>query len=70
MDDTSCVVAEVVEWTEAHSEIWAQRARARQWEKLVTCGGVGFALAAPSSLSLVNIISVWTQSISSNLDGC
>lgn len=43
MDDTSCVVAEVVEWTEAHSEIWAQRARARQWEKLVTCGGVGNA---------------------------
>merc|ERR1719271_315195 len=39
MDDTSIVVAEVIEWTEAHSEVWAQVRRQRQWEDLVTCGG-------------------------------
>merc|ERR1712066_180078 len=39
MDDTSVVVAEVIEWTEAHSEVWAQVQRQRDWNKVVTCGG-------------------------------
>jgi len=39
MDDTSVVVAEIIEWTEAHSEVWAQVRRQRQWDDLVTCGG-------------------------------
>mmetsp|Transcript_12997 Transcript_12997/g.35660 ORF Transcript_12997/g.35660 Transcript_12997/m.35660 type:complete len:423 (-) Transcript_12997:14-1282(-) len=37
-DDTSCVVAEVVEWTEAHRKAWAPRERNRQWQSLFTCG--------------------------------
>merc|ERR1712187_1011440 len=40
MDDTSVVVGEVVEWTDAHSEVWAQVRRQRQWRTLVTCGGM------------------------------
>merc|ERR1719379_3005445 len=40
MDDTSVVVAEVIEWTEAHSKIWAQVHRQQQWDNLVTCNGV------------------------------
>mmetsp|Transcript_41594 Transcript_41594/g.93385 ORF Transcript_41594/g.93385 Transcript_41594/m.93385 type:complete len:434 (-) Transcript_41594:130-1431(-) len=39
VDDTSCVVAEVVEWTEAHSAAWAQVRRQKQWDNLFTCGG-------------------------------
>jgi serine/threonine protein phosphatase PrpC len=30
IDDTSCVVGEVIEWTEAHSEAWAKVAKARR----------------------------------------
>merc|ERR1719203_203370 len=37
-DDTSCVVAEVVEWTEAHSKVWAPRQRAWPWANFMTCG--------------------------------
>jgi serine/threonine protein phosphatase PrpC len=40
MDDTSVVVAEVIEWTEAHSKIWAQVRRQKDWDDLVTCNGV------------------------------
>jgi len=40
MDDTSIVVGEVVEWTQAHSEVWAQVQRNKRWENLVSCGGV------------------------------
>merc|ERR1719203_1056970 len=40
MDDTSVVVGEVVEWTQAHSEVWAQVRRQKQWRSLVTCGGM------------------------------
>jgi serine/threonine protein phosphatase PrpC len=39
MDDTSVVVGEVVEWTNAHSEVWAQVRRNQQWQSLVSCGG-------------------------------
>jgi len=39
VDDTSCVVGEVVEWTESHGEAWANLRR-RQWFKdFFTCGG-------------------------------
>jgi serine/threonine protein phosphatase PrpC len=39
VDDTSCVVGEVVEWTDKHGEAWANLRR-RQWFKNVfTCGG-------------------------------
>jgi len=40
MDDTSVVVGEVVEWTQAHSDVWAQVRRQRQWRTMVTCGGM------------------------------
>ncbi|CAE7223473.1 unnamed protein product [Symbiodinium sp. CCMP2592] len=37
MDDTSVVVGEVVEWTRAHSEVWAQVRKQHQWRGLVSC---------------------------------
>jgi len=39
MDDTSVVVAEVIEWTEAHSEIWHKLQKRKDWDRMVTCGG-------------------------------
>ncbi|CAE8743728.1 unnamed protein product, partial [Polarella glacialis] len=39
MDDTSCVVGEVVEWTKAHSDVWAQVNKQNKWNNLVSCGG-------------------------------
>lgn len=39
VDDTSCVVGEVVEWTAAHSAAWRSVRRKRQWQNLFTCGG-------------------------------
>lgn len=41
MDDTSVVVGEVVEWTKAHSEVWAQVRKQNQWRGLVSCGAMG-----------------------------
>jgi len=38
-DDTSVVVGEVVEWTEAHRDACQRMYGDRQWEDLVTCGG-------------------------------
>jgi len=38
MDDTSCVVAEVIEWTDAHSKAWAPRNHRNQWQNFMTCG--------------------------------
>jgi serine/threonine protein phosphatase PrpC len=40
IDDTSCVVAQVVEWTESHGEAWAQIRTQRRWRNLFSCGGV------------------------------
>lgn len=37
-DDTSCVVAEVIEWTDSHSKIWAPRQRRLNWHNMMTCG--------------------------------
>jgi len=39
IDDTSCVVAQVVEWTAAHGDAWAKIRSNRSWENFVTCGG-------------------------------
>merc|ERR1712072_96521 len=39
VDDTCCVVGEVVEWTRSHSEVWTRVRRNRQWQHLLTCGG-------------------------------
>merc|ERR1719506_3413278 len=39
VDDTSCVVGEVVEWTNEHSEAWAELRRQRWWGQFATCGG-------------------------------
>jgi len=40
IDDTSCVVAEVVEWTEAHGEAWAEIRKQKVWNNVLSCGGV------------------------------
>jgi len=40
MDDTAVVVSEVVEWTQAHTELWAQVRRQRQWKTLASCAGI------------------------------
>jgi len=37
-DDTSCVVAEVVEWTEAHAKAWAPRKRRSPFRDFMSCG--------------------------------
>merc|ERR1719237_787512 len=39
MDDTAVVVGEVVEWTQAHSEAWAQARGQHRWKAMATCGG-------------------------------
>merc|ERR1719263_1358666 len=38
VDDTSVVVAEIVEWTEAHREVWAQVRRNKEWGNMLNCG--------------------------------
>jgi len=40
VDDTSCVVGEVVEWTEAHGNAWANLRRREWFRNFFTCGGV------------------------------
>merc|ERR1712050_789786 len=40
VDDTAVVVAEIVEWTDAHREIWSQVRRNRQWSNVLSCGGM------------------------------
>jgi len=39
VDDTSCVVGEVIEWTDAHCDAWKSLRREKNWEKMFTCGG-------------------------------
>jgi len=39
IDDTSCLVAQVVEWTEAHGEAWAQIRSKKMWRNIFSCGG-------------------------------
>jgi len=40
IDDTSCLVGEVVEWTDAHGEAWSRLRKQKQWSSLMTCGGM------------------------------
>eukprot|EP00441_Pelagodinium_beii_P045509 CAMPEP_0197623910 /NCGR_PEP_ID=MMETSP1338-20131121/3787_1 /TAXON_ID=43686 ORGANISM="Pelagodinium beii, Strain RCC1491" /NCGR_SAMPLE_ID=MMETSP1338 /ASSEMBLY_ACC=CAM_ASM_000754 /LENGTH=396 /DNA_ID=CAMNT_0043194003 /DNA_START=22 /DNA_END=1212 /DNA_ORIENTATION=+ len=40
VDDTSVVVGEIIEWTEAHKEIWSQVRRNRKWKDVMSCGGM------------------------------
>lgn len=39
IDDTACVVAQVVEWTPNHGEAWAELRSERAWRNFLTCGG-------------------------------
>merc|ERR1740133_121699 len=39
IDDTSCVIAQVVEWTDAHGDAWAKIRSQQKWTNLLTCGG-------------------------------
>merc|ERR1719498_2164898 len=39
IDDASCLVAQVVEWTNAHGEAWAKIRSDRAWQNMLTCGG-------------------------------
>lgn len=39
VDDTSCVVAEVVEWTQAHGDYWKAARGKRNWHNMLSCGG-------------------------------
>mmetsp|Transcript_14043 Transcript_14043/g.24658 ORF Transcript_14043/g.24658 Transcript_14043/m.24658 type:complete len:464 (+) Transcript_14043:95-1486(+) len=39
IDDTSVLVGEVVEWTEAHGEAWAKLRAQRFWRSIFTCNG-------------------------------
>jgi len=39
VDDTSCVVGEVVEWTEEHGEAWSNLRRRQWFRDFFTCGG-------------------------------
>lgn len=41
VDDTSVVVAEIVEWTETHRELWAQVRRNKQWGSVLSCNACG-----------------------------
>eukprot|EP00933_Yihiella_yeosuensis_P047370 TRINITY_DN43193_c1_g1_i1.p1 TRINITY_DN43193_c1_g1~~TRINITY_DN43193_c1_g1_i1.p1 ORF type:complete len:378 (-),score=59.94 TRINITY_DN43193_c1_g1_i1:118-1104(-) len=40
VDDTSCVVGEIVEWTDVHKKIWSEVRSNRDWKNLVSCGGL------------------------------
>mmetsp|Transcript_98335 Transcript_98335/g.276540 ORF Transcript_98335/g.276540 Transcript_98335/m.276540 type:complete len:403 (-) Transcript_98335:132-1340(-) len=51
VDDTSVVVAEIVEWTEAHKEIWSQVRQKRKWKSVLSCGSMQCGGAATSSCS-------------------
>jgi protein phosphatase PTC7 len=39
IDDTSCLVGQVVEWTPAHGEAWAQLRTKKMWRSIFSCGG-------------------------------
>jgi len=40
-DDTCCVVGEVVEFTQAHRDVWSRIRRQQTWQGLLSCGGCG-----------------------------
>eukprot|EP00427_Karlodinium_veneficum_P018196 CAMPEP_0169144238 /NCGR_PEP_ID=MMETSP1015-20121227/46122_1 /TAXON_ID=342587 /ORGANISM="Karlodinium micrum, Strain CCMP2283" /LENGTH=357 /DNA_ID=CAMNT_0009211449 /DNA_START=65 /DNA_END=1135 /DNA_ORIENTATION=+ len=37
-DDTSCVVAQIVEWTDDHQNAWSKIRNRRMWNNFFTCG--------------------------------
>jgi protein phosphatase PTC7 len=39
IDDTCCLVGQVVEWTEAHGEAWAKIRNKKMWRNIFSCGG-------------------------------
>lgn len=39
IDDTSCLVGQVVEWTEAHGEAWKEIRSKKMWRNIFSCGG-------------------------------
>jgi len=39
IDDTSCLVGQVVEWTDAHGEAWGQIRSQKMWKNIFSCGG-------------------------------
>jgi protein phosphatase PTC7 len=39
IDDTSCLVAQVVEWTDAHGEAWGKIRSKKMWKNIFSCGG-------------------------------
>jgi protein phosphatase PTC7 len=39
VDDTSCIVGEIVEWTDEHGEAWANLKRRQWFRDFFTCGG-------------------------------
>eukprot|EP00931_Biecheleriopsis_adriatica_P095678 TRINITY_DN69289_c0_g1_i1.p1 TRINITY_DN69289_c0_g1~~TRINITY_DN69289_c0_g1_i1.p1 ORF type:complete len:396 (+),score=86.56 TRINITY_DN69289_c0_g1_i1:106-1293(+) len=49
VDDTSVVVAEIVEWTDAHRDIWSQVRRGRKWQDVMSCGGMQCGAPRPCS---------------------
>jgi len=40
VDDTSVVVGEIIEWTDAHKQIWSEVRRNRRWKDVMSCGGM------------------------------
>jgi len=39
IDDTCCLVGQVVEWTEAHGEAWKEIRSKKMWRNIFSCGG-------------------------------
>jgi len=39
IDDTSCLVGQVVEWTDAHGEAWSNIRSRKMWKNIFSCGG-------------------------------
>jgi serine/threonine protein phosphatase PrpC len=40
IDDTCCLVGEVVEWTDQHGEAWTRLRKQKQWQSMISCGGM------------------------------
>lgn len=51
VDDTSVVVGEIIEWTEAHTQIWSEVRRNRRWKDVISCGGMQCGMATRHSCS-------------------
>jgi len=51
VDDTSVVVAEVVEWTQAHRDAWREMRRHRKLRKMFACGGFTKAFSSCPGMS-------------------